>query len=314
MKRKNTIIMILAAVVIISLASCGKNVTPKPETETKKEEKYNPYEYYKYSEAVKVLTIKSSVGNKILMEDAEKNSDEIYKKTLEALSTKEIYLTVPQIDGDNMRLRNREEINIEWKPEGKYGIASAKYMCEVDGKEVDVEISYTSVLGEERIGKETPTKEAVKELTEKATTPESYDSQEYKDVYEKEEELGDGKKYKVIYMEKAKEEKTEVVVHKDGRLIVMESIKDTFNEGFWKRFDIADQKVNLNNPDEYLEIGQTIQEINDIVGQKGKEVGSGVEIWEWKMPNGNIFSVMAKNYISNISYIVSWKSNVQSMK
>jgi len=121
-----------------------------------------------------------------------------------------------------------------------YNLPWIWYNCVVDGYDLRVQVSYTSVLGSKDINSATSYLEVLSLIATKAPTPDNFHEYEnYKKIYEKEITLADGRKIMAMVSELNDSSNEYVMFYQDGMLIILYADNQLFTDKFWSLFSMA---------------------------------------------------------------------------
>lgn len=201
---------------------------------------YSSYHYGSYNDIYKALT-DSSDPQFILLRQEQENCGQLYQQTLSDFASGEIKLAVPQINEENMTLRNQEGFHsITWFTSELYNLPWLWYHCLVSEQNLTVGIAYLSVINRDELDSATSYYEVLKMISPNAPSPDNYqESASYQNIYEKEIALGNGKTAIAMIAELKNDSRIYVCLYLDGILVSLLGDEALLTEEFLRTFGIA---------------------------------------------------------------------------
>ena len=198
------------------------------------------YSFDSYDDVIEALTTKNTDGFLALRE--EQNSyGNVYTKTLSSFASKDIKAAVPQLNGSNINLREREGYaNVSLMTCELYNLPWIWYHCVAEDYDLDVKISYPGVLENPKIDSAASYCEVLSLIAPNAPSPSNYKQYEsYQSVYEEELALADGKNVTAMIYELKNSAKVHVMFYQNGMLISLCADSQLFSDEFWSSFSVA---------------------------------------------------------------------------
>ena len=251
-------LLILSAVIVAPMMrKDGPGVIPNPETTDgsgvipgpgveiilPSPPEYYSYDYESYDDIYGALT--NSFSPKYIQLRLEQNNcSELYQQTLSDFASGEIQVALPQINGENINLRNREGFsNITLFTNELYNLPWIWYHCLVNQQNLTVSIAYLNVLDRAELDSATSYYEVLKIISPNAPSPDNYKkSASYKIIYEKEITLGNGKTATAMIYELKTDPRIYICLYWDGLLVKLCGDEALLTEDFLQTFSIAYMK------------------------------------------------------------------------
>ena len=201
---------------------------------------YSSYEYESYNAVHRALTNQLSSQFKQLRQEQE-NCGELYQQTLLDFASGEIKVAVPQINGENLSLRNQEGFsNVTLFTSELYHLPWLWYHCRVNEQNLTVCIAYLNVLDRTELDLATSYCQVLKMISPNSPSPDNYkQSASYTKIYEKEITLGNGKKSIAMISELKNDPRIYVCLYLDGMLVTLRGEKAFLTERFMQTFTIS---------------------------------------------------------------------------
>ena len=103
------------------------------------------------------------------------NCGEVYQQTLSDFAFGEIKVAIPQINGENISLRNREGFsNVTWFTSELYKLPWIWYHCLINEQDLTVSIAYLSVLDRTELNSATSYYQVLKMISPNSPSPDNY--------------------------------------------------------------------------------------------------------------------------------------------
>ena len=201
---------------------------------------YSSYCYESYDAVHEALTNPFSPQYMQLRLEQE-NCGELYRQTLADFASGEIKVAIPQINGENIPLRNREGFsNIAWFTSELYNLPWLWYQCLVNEQNVTVSIAYPSVLDRTELDSATSYYQVLKMISPNSPSPDNYKKNaSYKSIYEKDITLGNGETVTAMISELKNDPRIYVCLYLDGMLVKLQGDEALLTEDFLRMFSIA---------------------------------------------------------------------------
>lgn len=218
----------------------GVNPGPGVEINLPSPPAYSSYDYESYNDIHKALT-NSRSSQFIQLRLEQENCGELYQQTLSDFASGKIKVAVPQINGENINLRNQEGFsNITWFTSELYNLPWLWYHCLVNEQDLIVSIAYLNILDRAELNSATSYYEVLKMISPNSPSPDNYkQSASYKNIYEKEITLGNGKTATAMISELKNDSRIYVCLYLDGVLIKLQGDAALLTEDFLRMFSIA---------------------------------------------------------------------------
>lgn len=214
-------------------SSKGEIILPSPP-------EYSSYEYESYSDVYKALT-DSLDPQFIKLRLEQENCGELYQQTLSAFASGEIKVALPQINGENISLRNNEGFSsVVWFTNELYNLPWLWYHCLVNEQYLTVNIAYLNVIDRTELDSAKTYYQVLKMIAPNAPSPDNYKQYEnYKNIYEKEITLKTGEKVTAMIKELKNNSKIYVSLYLDGMLVTLRGDETLLTDEFFQTFGIA---------------------------------------------------------------------------
>ena len=172
------------------------------------------------------------------------NCGEVYQQTLSDFAFGEIKVAIPQINGENISLRNREGFsNVTWFTSELYKLPWIWYHCLINEQDLTVSIAYLSVLDRTELNSATSYYQVLKMISPNSPSPDNYKkSASYKNIYEKEITLGNGETVTAMISELKNDSRIYVCLYLDGMLVILRGDEALLTEELFQTFNIAYMK------------------------------------------------------------------------
>ncbi len=238
-------VLILSAVIVVPiLREDDPGIIPGPgpgsEIILPSPPAYYSYNYESYDVIYDALT--NPLSPKFIQLRLEQgNCGEVYQQTLSDFAFGEIKVAIPQINGENISLRNREEFSIITLFTGElYKLPWIWYHCVVNEHDLTVSIAYPSVLDRSELDSATSYYQVLKMISPNSPSPDNYKkSASYKNIYEKEITLGNGETVTAMISELKNDSRIYVCLYLDGTLVILRGDKALLTEDFLETFSIS---------------------------------------------------------------------------
>ena len=173
------------------------------------------------------------------------NYGELFNKTVSAFENKAIDLYVPAVDGNACALRNKEDFsNISLMTSELYNLPWIWYHCKVNDADVDVKLSYHSIIESSELNSAKTYYEVLKLIAPDAPNPDNYVKFEsYQKIYESEITLANDNKVVAMISELTSSSNVYVMFIYEGKLVSVYTDKDALSESFWSSFGFFCQSV-----------------------------------------------------------------------
>lgn len=220
--------------------SSKANEEQKPEVVLEQPPANHSYYFDSYEDVKKALTIQSSESFALIREEQTKFGN-TYQKTLSAFASDEIKMVVPQLNGSNIKFRDKEGFqNITLFSAETYNLPWLWYYCVVDEYDLRVQVSYINILDNPKINAAKSYYEVLSLIAPNGPSPKTVDKFEgYKDIYEKEIKFADGRTETAMIYELKNRAEEYVLIYRDGMLIILYADSKLFSEDFWKSFNVV---------------------------------------------------------------------------
>ena len=168
------------------------------------------------------------------------NYGELFNKTVSAFENKAIDLYVPAVDGNACALRNKEDFsNISLMTSELYNLPWIWYHCKVNDADVDVKLSYHSIIESSELNSAKTYYEVLKLIAPDAPNPDNYVKFEsYQKIYESEITLANDNKVVAMISELTSSSNVYVMFIYEGKLVSVYTDKDALSESFWSSFSL----------------------------------------------------------------------------
>lgn len=238
--------LILSAVIVVPmLREDAPGVIPGPGSEIvlPSPPAYSSYDYDSYDAIHSALTNPLSPAF-IQLRLEQGNCGEMYQQTLSAFALRKITVAVPQSNGENIPLRDREGFsNVTWFTSELFHLPWIWYHCVVNGQELTVSIAYPAVLNHAALDAATSYYQVLKMISPNAPSPDNYkNSASYERIYEKEITLGNGETATAMISELKDDPRICVCLYLDGMLVKLQGEASLLTEDFLQTFRIAYMK------------------------------------------------------------------------
>ena len=239
------LLIVSAVIVVPMLREDDPGVIPGPGAEIilPSPPEYSSYDYESYED------IHAALANPLAsqfeqLRTEQGNCGELYQQTLSDFASGEIKVAVPQINGENINLRNQEGFsNITWFTNELYNLPWLWYHCLVDEKELTVSIAYLNVLDRSELDSAMSYYEVLKMISPNSPLPDNYKKfASYKNIYETDITLGNGTKATAMISELKNDPRIYVGLYCDGMLIMLHGDKALLTDDFLRMFSISYMK------------------------------------------------------------------------
>ena len=185
------------------------------------------------------MTSPSTNGFATLKED-QANYGDVYINTLAAFASKEIKVAVPQLNGQNIDLREEAGYaKVSFLSSELYNLPWLWYHCVVNGYDLDVKISYLTVLENAKVNAAASYYEVLSMIAPDAPSPKNFQQYDaYKNIYEREIVLAGNQAVTAMVAELKDSTKVYVRLYLDGMLISLRADQQLFSDAFWHSFAI----------------------------------------------------------------------------
>ena len=236
-------VLIVSAVIVVPMLredDPGVNPGPGVEINLPSPPAYSSYDYESYNDIHKALT-NSRSSQFIQLRLEQENCGELYQQTLSDFASGKIKVAVPQINGENINLRNQEGFsNITWFTSELYNLPWLWYHCLINEQDLTVSIAYLSVLDRTELNSATSYYQVLKMISPNSPSPDNYKkSASYKNIYEKEITLGNGETVTAMISELKNDSRIYVCLYLDGTLVILRGDKALLTEDFLGTFSIS---------------------------------------------------------------------------
>ncbi len=238
-------LLIVSAIIVVPMLRGDDPISPLPPSDSAviavpSPPAYSSYDYKSYAAVRGALTNPFSLEYMQLRLEQE-NCGELYQQTLSDFASGEINVAVPQINGENMTLRNQEGFsNITWFTSELFNLPWLWYHCLVNEQHLTVSIAYLNVLNRAELDSATSYYEVLKMISPNSPSPDNYKkSASYKNIYEKEITLGNGKTATAMISELKNDSRIYVCLYLDGMLVKLQGDGSLLTEDFLRTFSIA---------------------------------------------------------------------------
>jgi len=213
--------------------SAAEIVVPSPPA-------YSSYEYESYEAVCAALTNRFSPQYMQLRLEQE-NCGAVYRQTLSDFASGEIRVAVPQINGEALTLRDREGFsNITWFTSELYHLPWLWYHGLADGRNLTVSIAYPCMLDRAELESAASYYRVQRMISPDSPSPDNYEeSASYRNIYEKEITLADGKTVTAMISELKNDSRIYVCLYLDGMLVRLQGDEALLTEDFLRTFSIA---------------------------------------------------------------------------
>ena len=201
-------------------------------------EEFRTYPFESYSALKNTLDGSDTRGSQSIRNE-QIEYGRVYQSTLRAFETQDIKVVVPYFNGNTMELRNKEGFsNITLMTNELYNLPWIWYHCKLNDKDIDVRISYVSVLNNSRIDDTKSLLDILSIIAPDAPSPSNYHNKKgYKNIYEREIALGD-RTVTAVISELNDSNEISVNFHIDGVLVVLKADKEVFSDEFFASFSL----------------------------------------------------------------------------
>lgn len=241
---KKIIINFLALLLVFVLCSCSVNTEAQSTTVNNFVEQPPPddqifFDYSTYQELFVDLSYINKGGDNQLNTDTEKYGD-IYNKTIDWLASAKIEFLVPTLGGEMMRLRDKKGFNGIGVFVVKDKLPEIWYHCYIDESYVRVTVEYPSVLEDERIRSAETYVDVSKIINPNYPTPDNYNSEYYKKVYEKQITLASKDTVTAMIREQVDDNNIYVSYYADGVMVNVYADAGLLTDSFFSEFQLLD--------------------------------------------------------------------------
>lgn len=195
------------------------------------------YLFDSYSELSEALDKQDSVFS----EDSG-DYGQLFSKMLSLFENNKFDLYIPAINGEECALRNKEGFsNISLMTSELYYIPWIWYHCKYNNNDIDIKISYPSVLESSELNSAKTYYEVLKMIAPSAPNPDNYtEFESYQNIYEADINLANDKKVVAMISEIKDSSKVYVMFIYDGILVSIYTDNDNLSEEFWNSFSLAE--------------------------------------------------------------------------
>ncbi len=163
-----------------------------------------------------------------------------YKNMADMFKSGELKPSVPQMNGKNIPLDNREEDNITLFSKMDYNLPWFFYDCLVDGKFLQVRISYLAPIKDERLDSVNTFNEAISILDPDFPTPDNYDKSDFKQLYKKTIILANSKTVEALICEyEGDNPRIHVRMLYDDILVTLYADPEVLTDEFYSSFSMS---------------------------------------------------------------------------
>ena len=240
---KKTGIILLIAFLLVLMVSCSSTEADSKDSsddspltlETPTDQ--NTFSFDSYESLSMALTAKNSKDYTKLREE-QSDFGKVYTRTLSSFASQSVSVGIPQMDGKNLTLRDKEGYaNISLLTCELYNLPWLWYHCVVGGDDLDVKIAYPSVLHNEALDHAQSYLDKLALIAPDAPSPENYEQYaSYQTIYEKKLCLADGRTVSAMISELKEGDKVYVMFCQDGMMISLQANKELFTDAFWSPF------------------------------------------------------------------------------
>ncbi|MBR5273061.1 MAG: hypothetical protein IKU25_06700 [Clostridia bacterium] len=164
----------------------------------------------------------------------------VYMDTLSAFDSGDIKVGIPQLNGKNIKLRDMKDYTIvSFMTCDLYNLPWIWYHCVIGEYNLHVRVAYPSVLGSDEVDSAKSYYEVLNLIGPNAPNPDNFhENKWYKNVYEKEITLADGRNITALIYE-ATDSEMYFQIYLDGMMIMIHSKDPVFTDEFWSSFSMA---------------------------------------------------------------------------
>lgn len=247
---KKLILLITALIILATFCSCNlmeqtpDNGSDTPGSKTMLELESPPdnasYSFETYQSLKQALMTKKSADYSGIREK-QADCGRVYERTLTEYESGEIKVAIPQIDGRDLPLRNREGLsNITLMTDELYNLPWVWYYCLAGGRDLQIQVAYPSVLGNAAVDSAKSYYEVLKLITDKAPGPDNYgDYEDYSRIYEQDITLKDGSTVTAMVSELKNSTKKYVMYYQDGMMVILYADAGLLTDEFFGAFGFA---------------------------------------------------------------------------
>lgn len=225
-----------------TVQTSGNNDTPGSKTMLELESPPDnaSYSFETYQSLKQALTVKSSADYSGIREK-QADCGRVYERTLTEYESGEIKVAIPQIDGRDLPLRNREGLsNITLMTDELYNLPWVWYHCLAGERDLQIQVAYPSVLGNAAVDSAKSYYEVLKLITDKAPGPDNYgDYEDYSRIYEQDITLRDGSTVIAMVSELKNSTKKYVMYYQDGMMVILYADTGLLTDEFFGAFGFA---------------------------------------------------------------------------
>ena len=243
---KKFLIYILAIIMCCSVTACSQQADNNENADDNGVIETPPnhytYTFDTYDHIRQALTTKGSKDFSKIRSD-KNECGKVYVNTLSAFESNDIRLAVPQLNGTDIKLRDKEGYsNISLMTAEAYNLPWIWYHCVVGDYDLDVKISYPKVVSSSKINSAISILDVLSVIAPNAPTPTNYQEfSSYKSIFISEIALSDGNKIVAMISELKDSPKVYVKFYQNGMLLSLYADSQLFTEEFWNSFEIENR-------------------------------------------------------------------------